>query len=80
MYPYRDYVDTGGLMAYAPELGDLARRLAHDVHLSCKGPSRAEIPIYQAVKFELVINLNTAKALGLTVPPSLLARADKVIE
>ena len=80
MYPYRDYVDAGGLMAYAPELGDLARRLAQDVHHILQGAKPSEIPIYQAVKFELVINLNTAKALGLTVPPSLLARADKVIE
>jgi ABC-type uncharacterized transport system substrate-binding protein len=80
MYPYRDYVDAGGLMTYAPELGDLAQHLAHDVQQVLQGAKPADIPIYQAAKFELVINLKTAKALGLTVPQSLLARADEVIE
>jgi len=67
-------------MAYAPELGDLAQRLAEDVHKILRGAKPGEIPIYQASKFELVINLNTVKALGMTVPQSLLARADEVIE
>jgi putative ABC transport system substrate-binding protein len=80
MYPYRDYVQAGGLIAYAPELGDLAQRLAEDVDKILRGTKPGEIPIYQASKFELVINLNTAKALGLTVPPHFLARADEVIE
>ena len=76
MYPYRDYVEAGGLMTYAPELGDLARTALQIL----RGAKASDIPIYQATKFELVINLKTAKALGLTVPPSLLARADEVIE
>jgi len=80
MYPYRDYVQAGGLMSYGPELGDLAQRLAEDVHQVLRGAKPGEIPIYQVSKFELVISLNTAKALGLSVPQSLLARADEVIE
>ena len=80
MYPYRDYVEAGGLMTYAPELGDLARHLARTALQILRGAKASDIPIYQATKFELVINLKTAKALGLTVPPSLLARADEVIE
>jgi putative tryptophan/tyrosine transport system substrate-binding protein len=80
IYPYRDYVDAGGLMAYAPQLGDLAQRLAEDVHQILRGAKPGNIPIYQASKFELVVNLKTAKALGLTLPQSILARADEVIE
>ena len=80
IHPYRDYVQTGGLMAYAPETGDLARHLAVDVHQILQGARLGDIPIYQATKFELVINLKTAKTLGLTVPQSLLVRADEVIE
>jgi ABC-type uncharacterized transport system substrate-binding protein len=80
MYPYRDYVVAGGLMTYAPELGDLARHLAHAAQQILQGAKVDNIPVYQAAKFELVINLKTAKALGLTVPQSLLARADEVIE
>jgi putative ABC transport system substrate-binding protein len=80
VYPYRDYVLAGGLMAYAPELGDLARHLAEVVHQILQGAKPGDIPIYQATRFELVINLKTAKALGLSVPQSLLPRADEVIE
>jgi ABC-type uncharacterized transport system substrate-binding protein len=80
MYPYRDYVEAGGLMTYAPELGDLARHLARTGLQILQGARPGDIPFYQATKFELVINLKTAKALGVTIPESLLARADEVIE
>jgi putative ABC transport system substrate-binding protein len=80
MYPYRDYVEAGGLMTYAPELGDLARHLARTTLQVLQGAKAGDIPIYQATKFELVINLKTAKALGLAMPPTLLARADEIIE
>jgi putative ABC transport system substrate-binding protein len=80
MCPYRDYVEAGGLMAYAVDLAELLRRMADDVHQILKGAKPGDIPIYQATKFELLINLKTAKALGIEVPPTLLARADEVIE
>src|SRR5712675_2218618 len=80
MCPYRDYVDAGGLMAYTVDLAELLRRMADDVHQILKGAKPGDIPIYQATKFELLINLKTAKALGLTLPPALLARADEMIE
>ena len=66
MYPFRDYVELGGLMAYAPDLGELAQRLADDVHQILNGAKAGDIPMYQPTKFELVINLKTANALGLT--------------
>jgi putative ABC transport system substrate-binding protein len=80
IYPYRDYVDLGGLMAYAPELGELAQRLANDVHQILNGAKPGDIPFYQPNKFQLSINLKAAKALGLELPPTLVARADEVIE
>ena len=80
MYGYRDYVAAGGLMAYEADLDDVRRRMADDVHQLLNGAKPGDIPIYQATKFALVINLNAAKAIGLTLPPSLLARADEVIE
>jgi putative tryptophan/tyrosine transport system substrate-binding protein len=80
MCPYRDYVEAGGLIAYAVDLAELLRRMADDVHQILKGAKPGDIPIYQATKFELLINLKTAKTLGLEVPPMLLARADEVIE
>ena len=80
MCPYRDYVEAGGLMAYAVDLAELLRRMADDVHQILKGAKPGDIPIYQATKFELLINLKTAKTLGLTLPSALLARADEVIE
>ena len=80
IYPYRDYVDLGGLMTYAPDLGELAQRLANDVHQILNGAKPGDIPYYQPTKFQLFINLKTAKALGLIMPPTLLARADEVIE
>ena len=78
--PYRDYVEAGGLMAYAVDLAELLRRMADDVHQILKGAKPGDIPIYQPTKFELLINLKTARALSLTLPPALLARADQVID
>jgi putative ABC transport system substrate-binding protein len=80
MCPYRDYVDAGGLMAYTVDLAELLRRLAGDVHQILNGANPGDIQIYQPNKFELLINLKTAKTLGLTLPPALLSRADEMIE
>ena len=80
MYPYRDYVEAGGLMAYAVDLAELLRRMADDVHQILKGAKPGDIPIYQPTKLELLINLKTARALGLTLSPALLAHAVEVIE
>jgi putative ABC transport system substrate-binding protein len=80
VYPYRDYVELGGLMAYAPDLGELAQRLANDVHQILNGAKPGDIPFYQPTKFQLLINLKAVKALDLTMPQSIVARADEVIE
>lgn len=80
IYSYREPVEIGGLMAYAFDLADLAVRVADDIGLILKGTKPGEIPYYQSSKFALVINLKTARALGLTFPPSILTRADEVIE
>jgi putative ABC transport system substrate-binding protein len=80
MCPYRDYADAGGLMAYTVDLAELLRRMADDVHKILHGAKAGDIPIYQATRFQLLINLQTANALNLTLPPALLARADEVIE
>ena len=80
IYPYRDYVDLGGLITYAPDLGELAQRLANDVHQILNGAKAGDIPFYQPSKFQLLINLKAAKILDLNVPSSLLLRADEVIE
>jgi ABC-type uncharacterized transport system substrate-binding protein len=80
MCPYRDYVDAGGLMAYTVDLAELLRRMANDVHQILNGAKPGDIPIYQPTKFELLINLKTANAFGLTLPHSLLSRADEIIE
>jgi putative tryptophan/tyrosine transport system substrate-binding protein len=79
MCPYRDYVDAGGLMAYTVDLAELLRRMARDVQQILGGVRPGDIPIYQPTKFELLINLKTAKALGLALPPTLLSRADELI-
>ena len=80
MYGGRDYVDAGGLMAYGPNSAELWRRAATYVDKILKGAKPGELPVEQPTKFELVINLKTAKALGLTMPPSLLRWADHVIQ
>ena len=79
-YPMSEFVDAGGLLSYAPNIADNFRRAAGYVDRILKGAKPADLPVEQAAKLELVINLKTAKALGLTIPPSLLQRADRVVE
>jgi ABC-type uncharacterized transport system substrate-binding protein len=80
MFGPREHVEAGGLLSYSPDRADLYRRAALYVDKILRGANPAELPVQQATKFELVINLKTAKTLGLTIPPSLLLRADQVIE
>jgi putative ABC transport system substrate-binding protein len=80
IYPYRDYVEEGGLMALAPDLGELAVRMANDVHQIFNGTKAGDIPFYQPSKFLLIFNLKAAKSAGVELPANLVARADEVIE
>ena len=80
IFPYGGYIEIGALMAYGPSPKDLYRRLAGYVDQILKGARPGDLPIYLMSKFDLVINLKTAKALGISIPASLLVRADEVIE
>jgi putative ABC transport system substrate-binding protein len=79
IYPRADYADNGGLMSYGPAPGTDGRDAARHVDKILKGAKPADLPVEQPTKFELIVNLKAAKQIGLTIPPSVLARADRVI-
>ena len=78
-FPQNEYVEDGGLMSYAPNYADLFRRAATYVDKILKGAKPSDLPVEQPTKFEFIINLKAAKQIGLTIPPNVLARADRVI-
>src|SRR5262249_29566796 len=80
IYPFREQVEAGGLLSYGPDIADRDREVGHYVGRILKGEKSADLPVQQQSKFEFVINLQTAKAVGLTIPSSMRALADRVIE